>query len=462
MRRPSWGSGAIDPVDSCRRTGASYGTAVTCGGAPAAVRPEVLGKALDLPSQVLRAVVVLEKAPEGGPKQAEVDVQPTRSGRHCRFSVSAAVGTLINWTAPGANPCQQGSRRTPVAQTGEPLNKLRRRDVERVDYESVVVQDLLNFHSRGELNISPWYQRRSVWKVTQKAYLINTIHERKPVPSVYIRHTIDLENEKSIKEVVDGQQRIRCLIEYRDDIFAASHPAHRNPVRFSTLEPAQKRQFLLTSISVGYLVGAEDRDVIEIFARINSVAKTLNPQEKRNAQYSGAFKQFCLNESIDRLPIWRTYGIFTDNDISRMIEVQFVSDLVVNLLGGLQDFSAKTIDSYYERYDEQFPNEDELKLRLERLFSVIVDIPVDLLKGTVFARPQVLFSLLLVIDDLRTVPHDRIKACITDLDAKIEAVRSGDFPDAVRTDVYEAFTTGNMHRIRFRRKRAEVIRDYLS
>ena len=333
--------------------------------------------------------------------------------------------------------------------------------MERVDYESVVVQDLLNFYSRGELNISPWYQRRSVWKVPQKAYLINTIHERKPVPSVYIRHTIDLEGEKSIKEVVDGQQRIRCIIEYKDDEFAASHPAHKSPVRFSALEPAQKRQFLLTSVSVGYLVGAEDRDVIEIFARINSVSKTLNPQEKRNAQYSGAFKQFCLNESVDRLPIWRNYGIFTDNDISRMVEVQFVSDLVVNLLDGLRDFSAKILDSYYQQFDDEFPNEDALKLRLERLFGAIVEIPLDLLKGSVFARPQVLFSLLLVLDSLPSVPKEKVKSCIADLDAKLQAVRSGEVPDAVRTDIYEAFSSGNMHRIRFRQRRDEVIRGYL-
>ena len=32
--------------------------------------------------------------------------------------------------------------------------------MDRVDYESVVIQDLLNYHSRNELNISPWYQRR--------------------------------------------------------------------------------------------------------------------------------------------------------------------------------------------------------------------------------------------------------------------------------------------------------------
>ncbi len=332
--------------------------------------------------------------------------------------------------------------------------------MERVDYESVIIQDLLNFHLRDELNITPWYQRRSVWRPTQKAYLINTIHEGKPVPSIYIRHTIDLESEKSIKEVVDGQQRVRCLIEYKDDQFAASHPAHKRPVRYSGLEAAQKKQFLLTSLSVGYLVGAEDRDVIEIFARINSVAKTLNPQEKRNAQFSGAFKQFCLNEAVDRLPIWRTYGVFTDNDIARMTEVQFISDLTMNLLEGLQDFSAARLNRIYKKYDEEFPADDEMKRRLERLFELVLELRVDLLKSSVFSRPQVLFSLLLVMDSLWPIPIAKIEACITDLDAKVGAVRSGEVPDAIPTDVYEAFTSGNMHRIRFRQRRERVIRAY--
>lgn len=334
--------------------------------------------------------------------------------------------------------------------------------MERVDYESVVIQDLLNFYLRGELNIRPWYQRRSVWKRTQKAYLINTIHEGKPVPSIYVRHTIDLESEKSIKEVVDGQQRIRCLIEYKDDEFAASHPAHRRPVLFSELEASQRRQFLLTSISVGYLVGAEDRDVIEIFARINSVAKTLNPQEKRNARHSGAFKQFCVNESIDRLPIWREYGIFSDNGIARMEEVQFISDLVINLMEGLQDFSASQIDKYYNEYDEEFLEADGIRRRLERLFTRILEIPVDILKGSVFARPQVLFSLLLILDDSPGISLDKVKFCINEIDARVRAVKSGEVGDALPTDIYEAFTTGNLHRIRARHRRDRAIREYLA
>src|SRR5690606_20308066 len=126
----------------------------------------------------------------------------------------------------------------------------------------------------GELNINPWYQRRAVWTGPQKSYLINTIHERKPVPTMYIRHAIDLESERSIREVVDGQQRIRCLLEYHKGDFAARHPDHPRPVRYDQLTKAQRVVFLQTALSACYLVGASDQDVIEIFARINTVAKT--------------------------------------------------------------------------------------------------------------------------------------------------------------------------------------------
>lgn len=334
--------------------------------------------------------------------------------------------------------------------------------MDRVDYESVVIQDLLNFYSREELNINPWYQRRAVWLRPQKAYLINTIHEQKPVPSIYIRHTIDLEHEKSIKEVVDGQQRVRCLIEYRHDEFAAPHPSYKQQVKYSDLNQNEKKQFLLTALSVGYLVSATDEDVIEIFARINSVAKTLNPQEKRNAQFSGEFKRFCLKESTDRLPFWRNYVIFTDNDIARMMEVQFVSDLVMNLEEGLQDFSATKLTKYYEKYDEGFPNADPIKNRLEKIYSILLEQKQDVLKGSIFCRPQVLFSLMLVLDRMKHANRQKLEHCITDIDSRVRAVRTGDNPQAIAPDVYEAFSSGNMHRIRFRSKRDSVIEEYLS
>lgn len=333
--------------------------------------------------------------------------------------------------------------------------------MERVDYESLIIQDLINLNSSHSLDISPWYQRRSVWSTPQKAYLINTIFEKKPVPSIYIRHQIDIDNERSIKEVVDGQQRIRTILSYKADTFPARHPHHRQKLRFSELTKAEKESFLSTALSVGYLIGADDQDVVEIFGRINSISKTLNPQEKRNSQYSGEFKQFCLRNASERLPFWRSTGIFTATDISRMAEVQFISDLVINMIEGLRDFDSKTIDRYYKNYDDEFKAEAEIARRLEFVFSVLIRLSSEDFADTVFKQDQIAFSLMMVIDNLSYSNIERIHEAIRDIDSIIAASKDLDASSQADNLIFQGFAGGNLHRIRARQIRDRVIRERL-
>lgn len=337
--------------------------------------------------------------------------------------------------------------------------------MERVDYESFIIQDLLNFYKDGSLNIDPWYQRRSVWSDPQKAYLINTIFERKPVPSIYIRHQIDVDREISIKEVVDGQQRVRSIISYRNDEFAARHPDLKKKAKYSELTKAQKSSFLGTALSVGYLIGAEDPDVIEIFGRINSIAKTLNPQEKRNAQFSGDFKQFSLSQAAMRLPFWRSTGVFSAAQISRMQEVQFISELVINLVEGLVDFSATKITGYYKDYDADFPQVDDVSARLDGIFDKLASIPAAAFVDTVFQQYQLAFSLMVVVDrlrDRRAVNADKIEQVMHDIDARVAAYRDLDVKTDEQTTFLDGFSGGNLHRINKRRIRDNVLADALA
>jgi len=204
--------------------------------------------------------------------------------------------------------------------------------MDRVDYQTNIIQDIVNLDKRKELNLRPWYQRRIVWTTQQQSYLINTILEQKPVPSIYVRHSIDISSGRSMREVVDGQQRLAAVLDYVADKFAARHPDHDKPVRFTQLTSKQRHQFLTTGLSVGYLLGADDSDVIEIFGRINSVSKKLSPPEKRNANFSGEFKQFCVKQASQRVDFWRNHNIFSALQIARMVEMQFVSELVMNML----------------------------------------------------------------------------------------------------------------------------------
>lgn len=331
--------------------------------------------------------------------------------------------------------------------------------MERVDYESLIIQDLLSFHKDKSLDVNPWYQRRSVWSDPQKAYLINTINERKPVPSIYIRHHIDLDADRSVKEVVDGQQRVRSIISYRADEFSARHPDHKKKVKYSELTKPQQQKFLSTKLSAGYLIGADDRDVIEIFGRINSIAKTLNPQEKRNANFSGEFKQFCLKEAVDRLAFWRNASIFTANDISRMQEVQFTSDLVINLMQGLSDYSASLVDKYYRDFDSEFARDDEISGRLKAVFDKLAAIPPAIIAESIFSTDQVLLSLIVALDAKgpATVSAAKITEVIQDTDAKISAYRDLDIQSEIETKFLAGFTGGNLHRSRSRNIRNEIL-----
>jgi hypothetical protein len=219
-----------------------------------------------------------------------------------------------------------------------------------------------------------------------------------------LRHTLDLEREITLKEVVDGQQRCRSIIEFKDNRFSSRHSEHSRRVYYRDLTAPQRHQFLMAKLPIAQLIGADDADVIEIFGRLNAVAKTLNAQEKRAAQYSGEFHQFCLKQAVEHLPIWRNRNIFSATQISRMQEVQFVADLTLSMLNGITDFQAQRITKAYKEWDEDFPEKLELVERFERIYEHIAAIRPEVFRDTIFSRSPVFYSLVLVLDSQSKLP----------------------------------------------------------
>src|SRR5689334_6098897 len=67
--------------------------------------------------------------------------------------------------------------------------------------------------SAGSLDLSPKFQRRPVWSKEQSSYLIDTILSGLPIPEIYVRSSSTPKGE-SRYEVVDGQQRIRSVLDF--------------------------------------------------------------------------------------------------------------------------------------------------------------------------------------------------------------------------------------------------------
>lgn len=333
--------------------------------------------------------------------------------------------------------------------------------MDRVDYQPLIVQDLLNWHRHGELNITPWYQRRSVWTLPQQAYLINTLFEHKPIPTLYFRHSVDLEQDKSLREVVDGQQRVRSILDYVDGRFAARHPETQKKAKYEQLTPGQKRALRETQLSGGWLLGATDADVIEVFGRLNSVAKNLNAQEKRNAAFSGEFKQFCLREAASRVTLWRDLKVFSANNIARMQEIEFLSDVVLNFLDGLSDFSAARLNKSYKKYDEDFEEATDIKSRLDSCFSRIAALPASTITDTIFSRKPLFFSLLIALDATPTAKGKRLAEALLTVDARFNT----DVPLSERPDEDVKFFVAcraTTSRIASRKIRDRYLRKFLS
>src|SRR5207253_10080136 len=77
------------------------------------------------------------------------------------------------------------------------------------------VSDFITWAKAGTLILSPSFQRRSVWPVGAKSYLIDTIVRGLPIPIIFLREQkTDLHSLEPKREVVDGQQRVRTLLTF--------------------------------------------------------------------------------------------------------------------------------------------------------------------------------------------------------------------------------------------------------
>ena len=77
-------------------------------------------------------------------------------------------------------------------------------------------QDLswfLDVNRQGQLNLTPPYQRKSIWVRRDKQFFLNTIFNNYPCPAIYIQKDLN-ENNKTLYNVVDGKQRLTAIFEF--------------------------------------------------------------------------------------------------------------------------------------------------------------------------------------------------------------------------------------------------------
>src|SRR5688572_21968325 len=138
------------------------------------------------------------------------------------------------------------------------------------DSRTYSINDFLEWSNNNQLELNPKFQRRSVWTDTARSYLMDTIVRGKPIPKVFIRQKLNVQTRQSVREVVDGQQRLRTILSFLKDGFVISKKHHPTfgGYYFSQLNEVDENvqaSILNYEISTDLLVNMPDSEILDIF-----------------------------------------------------------------------------------------------------------------------------------------------------------------------------------------------------
>jgi hypothetical protein len=296
------------------------------------------------------------------------------------------------------------------------------------------VADFLGWQRGGTLDLNPPFQRRSIWKNDARSYFIDTVARGLPVPLVFLRERVDLKTQHVVREVVDGQQRLRTVFAFidstsMDDVTAADSftvsRAHNSELAgraFNELDDVVQARILGYKFAVDILPPEmEDREVLQIFARLNSTGLKLNPQELRNAAYFGEFKTLAYQLGYEQFERWLAWRLFSPDQLSRMQEVELVSDLLMNMMEGLLGKSQAAMNKFYARYDGDLADAPELARRFRRVMDLVEEMFGPALGTTAYSSQIHFFTLFVFL-------YDRLYG----LGAALEKTRAKTLPPTVK------------------------------
>ena len=157
------------------------------------------------------------------------------------------------------------------------------------------VRTLLAQIDEGTLVLRPSFQRASVWKTNQQSKLVESLILNIPIPPLFFA-----EDEDGARVVVDGQQRLLAIDEFRKgeykltglEVLSSLNSKYWRDI--SSREQRRIQQRVLRTIVISHKSDPEIR--FEIFERLNTTGVPLTEQEIRNATNRGEF-----NSLLDEL-----------------------------------------------------------------------------------------------------------------------------------------------------------------
>lgn len=233
----------------------------------------------------------------------------------------------------------------------------------RRESNSVTLATVWENQELKKYDLEPPYQRNSVWSEEKQSFLIDSIIKNIPIPPIFLHQKIDDITGKTVYAVIDGKQRLESIFKFIKGEIPSSSEDETSPlydeqtsgIWFSDLAKEEfsevRKQFWRYSIPIEY-VDTTDKAIIDaIFDRLNRNGEPLSGQELRRSKF---YSQDILTtiEDMSEIPFWKER--LSHVDVKRMENVEFISELVFNIL--VRDhFSSDqaTLDNLYSTYAQK-------------------------------------------------------------------------------------------------------------
>ena len=233
----------------------------------------------------------------------------------------------------------------------------------RVSTKTFSVRNILDLVDEDSIELQPDFQRLRVWKMKQKAQLIESIILQIPLPAFYFA-----EDRDGSMRVVDGLQRLSTIhdfvrggnasgfklqqLEYIDDVQGQS---------FDELPAPIKRRIYNTQLVVHVIDPTTPPAVkYDIFRRINTGGTTLTSQEIRHCMSRSRSREFLQKQtSTDLFQEATGYSLENNN---RMVDREVVLRFVAfYMMGNIENYRrAGTMEDLLWRTTEHLDDPKEV------------------------------------------------------------------------------------------------------
>jgi len=255
----------------------------------------------------------------------------------------------------------------------------------RVETRQISVDYLMGRIRNNEIELSPEFQRKSVWNRIAQSRLIESILLRIPIPAFYI----DATNEEKWL-VIDGLQRLTTLKEFVIDkklkLTGLESFTLFNGKIYDEIPRNYQRRIEETLVTVIFLEPGTDSEFKQaIFERINTSGLSLSTQEIRHALNQGK-----ATKLLEDLAVSSEFQKATNKGIKsdRMADRECILRVLVFIIDNQDIFQRNT--SFKKILDQamayiNFMSEEEIKI-INNNFLSLMNLAFDLFGRDAFRK----------------------------------------------------------------------------